>query len=610
MKTTRLLTLILATALFARADVLPPAQDSSSLKGKLTPVTGKATTLAVSATRKGYVLFNLASLPQDVVAADIVNARLRVYFVSAKKPGDIGIHTVTAGWNETASALEPGVSVSPVAMFPAATVVGKKFVEVEVTATVQAWLTTSSSNNGFAFVASGLTNVLIGSKEGSGTGYPCELDIEIQRNTTPADGSITGAQLADSTVTNAKLASAAITVSAGSGLVGGGTVSLGGSVTLSLDSGLTLGGTTTGIFSGPLTGNVTGSAGSFTGSLVGDVTGTQSETVVASVGGMSAASVAMGANLANAATTANTPNTIVKRDSNGTIPTSQIAAVPNGMVLIPGGAFTMGNGVAVDMDITDAVPISTTESAFYMEVNEVSLSQWQTVYNWATLVGGYTFTHVGAQPKGTNHPVESVDWYDCMKWCNARSEREGKTPVYYTDDAQTTIYRAGNVNVTNAQVNWSANGYRLPTEAEWEKAARGGLSGKRFPLGDTISQKLANYYGNISLGYDLGPNFFNAIGSIGGTGTATSPVGSFTGNGYGLNDMAGNVWEWCWDWYATQYAGGTDPHGPATGSNRILRGGSWNDNAVSLRCASRSKATPDYSGIHIGFRTVLASSQP
>ena len=129
MKTTRLLSLILATALFARADVLPPAQDSSSLKGKLTPVTGKATTLAVSATRKGYVLFNLTSLPQDVVAADIVNARLRVYFVSAKKPGDIGIHTVTAGWTETASALEPGVSVSPVAMFPAATVVGKNLLK-------------------------------------------------------------------------------------------------------------------------------------------------------------------------------------------------------------------------------------------------------------------------------------------------------------------------------------------------------------------------------------------------------------------------------------------------------------------------------------------------
>ncbi len=250
MKTTRLLTLILATALLARADVLPPAQDSSSLKGKLTPVTGKATTLAVSATRKGYVLFNIASLPQDVVAADIVNARLRVYFVSAKKPGDIGIHTVTAGWNETASALEPGVSVSPVAMFPAATVVGKKFVEVEVTATVQAWLTTSSSNNGFAFVASGLTNVLIGSKEGSGTGYPCELDIEIQRNTTPTDGSITGAQLADSTITNAKLASASISITVGGGLSGGGSVALGENVNVSFGSNLTLGGTTSGTFSG------------------------------------------------------------------------------------------------------------------------------------------------------------------------------------------------------------------------------------------------------------------------------------------------------------------------------------------------------------------------
>ena len=288
MKTTRLLTLILATALLARADVLPPAQDSSSLKGKLTAVTGKATTLAVSATRKGYVLFNLASLPQDLVAADIVNARLRVYFPAAKKPGDIGIHTVTAGWIETTTALEPGISVSPIAMFPAATVVGKKFVEVDVTATVQAWRTTPATNFGFAFTASGLTNIFIGSKEGSGTGYPCELDIEIQRDAPPADGSITAAQLADAAITNAKLASgltlggtttgtfsgdgsgltgvtaviangsianaklanSALTVTAGSGLSGGGTVALGGNVNLSLGSDLTLGGTTAGTFSG------------------------------------------------------------------------------------------------------------------------------------------------------------------------------------------------------------------------------------------------------------------------------------------------------------------------------------------------------------------------
>jgi hypothetical protein len=240
MKITRFITLLLATALFARADVLKPSQDSSSLKGKLTPVTGKATTLAVSATRKGYVLFNLASLPQDVVAGDIVNARLRVYFSAAKKPGDIAIHTVTAGWVETTTALEPGISVPSVAMFPAATVVGKKFVEVDVTATVQAWRTTPATNFGFAFVASGLTNVLIGSKEGSGSGYPCELDIEIQRNTTPADGSITAAQLADGSVTATKLGSS-----------------------------LTLGGTTVGTFSGDGSGltNVTVSAANITGTI-------------------------------------------------------------------------------------------------------------------------------------------------------------------------------------------------------------------------------------------------------------------------------------------------------------------------------------------------------
>ena len=121
------------------------------------------------------------------------------------------------------------------------------------------------------------------------------------------------------------------------------------------------------------------------------------------------------------------------------IPASAVATAPPGMALIPAGAFTMGR-TSGDTD-SDAVPAATTVSAFYMDVNEVTLSQWQAVYYWAK-DNGYTDLPAGTG-KGPNHPVQTVTWHDCVKWCNARSEQAGKTPVYYTNDAQTTIYKTG-----------------------------------------------------------------------------------------------------------------------------------------------------------------------
>jgi formylglycine-generating enzyme len=283
---------------------------------------------------------------------------------------------------------------------------------------------------------------------------------------------------------------------------------------------------------------------------------------------------------------------------------------PSGMVPIPAGVFQMGDASS---GYADQIPIHPVQiSAFYMDKFEVTKGLWDSVRGWA-VANGYSFDNVGSG-KGPNHPVHTVNWFDAVKWCNARSELEGLVPAYYTDRGLTQVYKAGQRSIPF--VNWRA-GYRLPTESEWEKAARGGLGGNRFPWldSDTITHSRANYFSTDEHPYDVSPTRGHNPLSVSGSVPYTSPVGLFSPNGFGLSDMAGNVREWCWDWYVPYPSGPqSDPRGPEVAgatTARVLRGGYWAGSAVFCQVAFRTFGNPQVgSGLQAGFRCVLSAGSP
>ena len=282
-----------------------------------------------------------------------------------------------------------------------------------------------------------------------------------------------------------------------------------------------------------------------------------------------------------------------------------VIPAPDGFALIPAGSFLMGDQSSPLVGNPGELPVRSVQvSGFLLAKYEVTKGLWDEVRAWGA-ANGYTDLPAGGG-KAANHPVHSINWYAMVKWCNARSQKDGLTPCYHTSVTQGSadIFMSGTpTQLDSMMVNWGANGYRLPTEAEWEKSARGGLVGQNFPWGNTINHTYDNYL-NSNYSYESPQNQgYHPTYATGGE-PYTSPVGCFSANGYGLYDMAGNVWEWCWDCFGSYPAGSqTDPRGASSGSSRVVRGGCWYDGAYRCRVADRVGYGPGRNTNFVGFRT-------
>ena len=231
----------------------------------------------------------------------------------------------------------------------------------------------------------------------------------------------------------------------------------------------------------------------------------------------------------------------------------------HGEIYVQGGTFRMGSENGRD----DEKPVhSVTVSDFWMMATEVTQG------DYAALMGTNP-----SKFKGDDLPVECVSWHDAVAYANKLSERDGLTPAYRMDG-------------TNVEWNRGANGWRLPTEAEWEYAARGGSRRQGYTYAGSNDIDAVAWY---------------SVNSE----KRTHSVGTKAPNELGLYDLSGNVWEWCWDWYGSYGSGiQTDPTGASSGIDRVKRGGSWGFGASFARSAVRGEFTPAARYYSQGFRLV------